>query len=264
MVRRDGADGAAGAARSSVWERPEPAARPAPSPLSRERIVAAAVELADADGLEAVSLRKVGAALDAGPMRLYRYLSTKEELLDLMADAVHGEIAAPDADAPDAGAPDADSGGTDGDWRAVLRASAHRTRRAALRHPWFADLLGGRPGLGPNALGNRETVLAALYGAPGFLGIDAVLRAVGTVDDYLVGALRRETAELRAERDTGLDKDAWRRSEGPYLSRMLAAGNYPALAAAVRYGTHTDPATAFEAGLDVVLDGIAAGLAPGG
>ncbi|MEV8099915.1 TetR/AcrR family transcriptional regulator [Kitasatospora sp. NPDC085879] len=257
MVQRDGtdeADGAAGAdgsGRPTVWDRPEPPSRPAPSPLSRERIVAAAVELADADGLEAVSLRKVAAALDAGPMRLYRYLSTKEELLDLMVDAVHGEIAAADPD------------GRDGDWRAVLRGCAHRTRRAALRHPWFADLLGGRPQLGPNALGNLETALAALYGAPGFTGIDAVMCAVGTVDAYIAGALRRETAELRAERDTGLDKDAWRRSEGPRVSRMLATGRYPALAVAVRDGTHTDPAAAFEAGLDLVLDGIAAGLARG-
>ncbi|MCU7820656.1 TetR/AcrR family transcriptional regulator [Kitasatospora sp. DSM 101779] len=262
MVQRggvNGTDGAAGVGRPTVWDRPEPPSRPAPSPLSRERIVAAAVELADADGLEAVSLRKVAAALDAGPMRLYRYLSTKEELLDLMVDAVHGEIAAA-TDPADPGDPD----GRGGDWRAELRGCAHRTRRAALRHPWFADLLGGRPQLGPNALGNLETALAALYGAPGFTGIDAVLRAVRTVDDYLVGALRRETAERRAERATGLDKDAWRRSAGPHLSRTVATGNYPALAAAVRYGTHTDPGTAFEAGLDLVLDGIAAGLAPPG
>lgn len=79
-----------------IWERPEPAARSSLSPLSRDRIVRAAIGLADGDGLPAVSLRKVAAALDAGPMRLYRYVDTKEELLDLMVDAVYAEIPLPE------------------------------------------------------------------------------------------------------------------------------------------------------------------------
>src|ERR671922_2206935 len=74
----------------TVWDRPEPPPRPVP--LDRERIVAAAIALADEGGLEAVSLRKVAARLDAGPMRLYGYISTKEELFDLMVDEVHAEI----------------------------------------------------------------------------------------------------------------------------------------------------------------------------
>src|SRR3954470_10993059 len=72
-----------------VWERPEPPNRPVPAPLDRERIVRTAMGLADADGLEAVSLRKVAAALGVGPMRLYGYLDSKDELLDLMVDAFH-------------------------------------------------------------------------------------------------------------------------------------------------------------------------------
>src|SRR6202161_1557865 len=75
-----------------VWERAEPPDRPVLAPLSRERIVRAAIQLADADGLVAVSLRKVAAALDVGPLRLYGYIATKEELLDLMVNAVHAEI----------------------------------------------------------------------------------------------------------------------------------------------------------------------------
>ena len=75
-----------------VWERPEPPDRPALAPLSRERIVRAAIGLADADGLEAVSLRKVAAALDVGPMRLYGYIASKDELFELMVDAVYAEI----------------------------------------------------------------------------------------------------------------------------------------------------------------------------
>ena len=74
----------------TVWDRPEPPTRPVP--LDRERIVGAAVALADEGGLEAVSLRKVAARLDAGPMRLYGYISTKQELFDLMVDEVYAEI----------------------------------------------------------------------------------------------------------------------------------------------------------------------------
>ncbi|MFF4954335.1 TetR/AcrR family transcriptional regulator [Streptomyces chattanoogensis] len=227
-----------------IWERPEPPRRPAPSPLSRDRIVHAAVELADADGLEAVSLRKVAAALDAGPMRLYRYLSTKEELLDLMVDAVYAEIPAP--------------GPAAGDWRDALRSFARDTRRAALRHEWFADLLGGRPHLGPHALAHLEAALATVHGAPGFDDIDAVLPAVYSVQAYLIGAIRQEIAELRAERTTGMNESQWQAATGPYLERMLATGRYPTLAKAVRDATHPDPDTAFDAGLDHVLNGIAA------
>ena len=85
-----------------LWERPEPSERRQPSPLSRERIVRAAIELADAADLDAVSLRKVAAALDAGPMRLYRYVDTKDELLELMVDAVYAEFPAPAGETWDA------------------------------------------------------------------------------------------------------------------------------------------------------------------
>ncbi|MCO5971198.1 TetR/AcrR family transcriptional regulator C-terminal domain-containing protein [Actinoallomurus soli] len=226
-----------------VWERPEPPSRPAPSPLSRDRIVEAAIRLADADGLDAVSLRKVAAALDAGPMRLYGYLSTKTELLDLMADAVYGEIAPP---APD------------GDWRAALRSLAHGLREAALRHEWFADLLGGRPPLGPCALAYLEATLAALDGAPGFDDVDAVTQAAHTVNAYVIGAVRSEIAESRTERATGLDERRWQAANGPYLDRLLATGRYPALAKMVGGGPHPDAETAFATGLDQVLAGITA------
>ena len=96
-------------------------------------------------GLEAVSLRKVAAALDVGPMRLYGYIATKDELLDLMVDAVHAEIR-----------PAGDG------WREVLGSLAETTRQAAHQHEWLADLIGGRPQLGPHALARGEAVLAAI------------------------------------------------------------------------------------------------------
>lgn len=204
---------------------------------------ARAGEPADADGLDSVSLRKVAAALDAGPMRLYGYLPTKDELLDLMVDAVYGEIPAPEPSGRD--------------WRAALRSLAHGIRQAARRHEWFADLLGGRPHLGPNALAHLEASLAALHGAPGFDDIDTVVRAVHVVNAYLVGAIRSEIAELRAERATGMDEQQWQVASGPYLSRMLATGRYPTLAELVQDAAHLDADTVFDSGLDCLLDGLA-------
>ncbi|WP_433153701.1 TetR/AcrR family transcriptional regulator [Actinomadura nitritigenes] len=226
----------------TVWDRPEPPTRPVP--LDRERMVAAAIALADEGGLEAVSLRKVAARLDTGPMRLYGYISSKEELFDLMLDEVYGEIL------PE---------GQPGDWREALRERAHRTRQAALRHPWLADLLGGRPTLGPNALAVAEATLAALDGVA---DLDTVTRAVETVSAYLTGAIRREIANLRAERATGLSKRDWQRAAGPHLSRMLETGRFPALARFVHDGTEVDAETSFATGLDWVLDAVAAKLAP--
>lgn len=221
-----------------IWERAEPPSRPALSPLSRDRIVHAAIELADAKGLDEVSLRKVAAELGAGPMRLYGYLSTKDELLDLMVDKVYGEIALT----------------ADGDWRAVTRSLAQRLRQVAHRHEWFVDLLGGRPQMGPNAMAFAEAMLTALNRA--FDDINATMRAAGTVTAYLIGAVRGEITERRAERATGMNEQQWQMASGPYMSRMLATGRYPTLAKVVHDGSDADPDTAFGTGLRCVLDGI--------
>ncbi|MFE0686151.1 TetR/AcrR family transcriptional regulator C-terminal domain-containing protein [Streptomyces sp. NPDC058961] len=194
--------------------------------------------------LGAVSLRKVAARLNAGPMRLYGYISTKQELLDLMLDEVHAEILPKERA---------------GDWRAALRTLAHRTRQAALRHVWLADLLGGRPTLGPNGLAVTEARLAALHGLS---DIDTVLRAAETVSAYCTGAIRREVANLRAERTTGLSKLEWQRAHGPHVTRMLATGRFPALAEAVHAGTDVDAESSFATGLEWVLDAVADQLDP--
>ncbi|MFJ9739405.1 TetR/AcrR family transcriptional regulator [Streptomyces sp. NPDC101166] len=223
-----------------VWERPEPPNRPVPAALSRERIVRAAIRLADADGLDAVSLRKVAGALDVRPMRLYGYIAGKEELLDLMVDAAYAEIR-----------PVGDG------WREVLRSLAETTRHAVHEHEWLADLLGGRPQLGPHALASGESVMAAL----GDVDVDAVMPVVAAVNAYVIGAVRREIAERRAERATGMDEKRWQASLGPYLERTFATGRFPALATVVRDAAHLDADHTFRMGLDLLLDGIAGRLA---
>ena len=219
----------------TVWERPEPPERPTPAPLSRELIVRAAIRLADADGLAAVSLRKVAGVLVVGPVRLYGYVATKEELLDLMVDEVY------------AGMRPAGDG-----WREVLRSLAETTRGAAHRHEWFADLLGGRPQLGPHALDRGEAVLAGLTG----VGVDDVMPVVKAVNAYVIGAVRREITERRAERATGMNESEWQRSYGPYLERTFATGRYPALEKVIRDAVHWDVDETFRIGLEFLLDGI--------
>ncbi|MGW5377041.1 TetR/AcrR family transcriptional regulator [Nocardia sp. NPDC003999] len=218
-----------------VWERPEPPDRRVLAPLSRERIVRAAIRLADAGGLAAVSQRKVAADLEVGPMRLYGYIATKEELLDLMVDAVYAEMR-----------PVGDG------WRAVLRSLAETTRQAAHQHEWFADLIGGRPQLGPHALARGEAVVAAMSG----VNVDIVMPVVAAVNAYAVGAVRREIAERRAERATGMNEKQWQATSGPYLERTFATGRFPALATVIRDAAHLDADQTFRTGLEFLLDGI--------
>ncbi|WP_394824865.1 TetR/AcrR family transcriptional regulator C-terminal domain-containing protein [Pendulispora albinea] len=221
-----------------IWERPEPSIRAALAPLSRERIVDAAIGLADAEGVAGVSLRKVAAVLDTRPMRLYGWLSTKEDLLDLMVDAVYGKM---------------DISASSGDWRADVRAMANETRRMAKRHPWFIELLSGRPRLGPHALRNHEAVLSAF----GDRHIDVVLRAAAVIDAYVIGAINLELAEERAERISGMNHEQWQHAMGPYMAKVLASGDFPMLTKVMRDASHPGAAAVFAVGLDAVLDGVA-------
>jgi AcrR family transcriptional regulator len=230
-----------------IWERAEPVKRPTPAPLSRDQIVRTAIAIADSQGLEAVSLRKVGAALGAGPMRLYGYMTTKSDLLDLMVDVVYGEMVPASSPA--------------GNWRDVIRAIAYDTRQAAQKHEWFVDLLGGRPHQGPNALLHLEASLAAFANDPGFGDIDLVLQAVKTVNAYVIGTIQSELREVRAERESGLNKTEWQEATGPYLFRMIETGRFATIARVVQEANHPSPDIAFEQGLNYVLDGIAAQLA---
>jgi AcrR family transcriptional regulator len=224
-----------------VWERPEPQPRAAPVPLSREKIATTAIRLADAHGLDGLSVRKIAKELGVGPMRLYDYVINRSELLDLMIDAVYAQIA---------------EAGRHSEWRATVLAIAHATRDAALDHEWFSDLLGGRPHLGPHALAVGESTAAALSQAPGVRGIDDLQRAVGTLNAFIVGALRREITERRTARSTGIDEPAWQASLGPYLTRKLETGQYPTIARLVIDGAHLNAEETFHRNLTTVLDGI--------
>ncbi|MEU2578380.1 TetR/AcrR family transcriptional regulator [Streptomyces anulatus] len=164
---------------TTVWSRPERGARgPAPE-RSRTQITAAALALADAEGLAAVSMRALAQRLGTGPASLYRYVGSRDELLDLMADAVAGELDL--------------SGATGGDWLDDLVGLALQSRDAHVRHPWLADLNDRRGEvLGPHAIDYLDHALGILAPAPGTAG--QKLEAVGLLGGLAVLFARREPA----------------------------------------------------------------------
>jgi hypothetical protein len=179
-------------------------------------------------------------------MRLYSFVTSKEELLELMADAVYAEMMA--------------AGRFHGPWRSALHAIAHRTRKAAQAHPWFITLLAGRHHIGPNALAYLEASLGALSGAPGFEDIDHAARALRVLNAYVLGAIQSEASELRAERESGMNMSEWQQARWPYVQRVLASGAFPTLTRFVKDAAHPPDDVVFEEGLQHVLDGIAARL----
>jgi AcrR family transcriptional regulator len=236
-----------------VWARPEPGARRAR--FTREQIAEAALKIADTEGFDAVSMRRVAAELGAGTMTLYHYVRTKDELLALMDNAIMGELLVPDGELPD-------------DWRAALTLIAIRTRDAFERHPWAFEAMGDAQ-LGPNGLRHMEQSVGALEG----LDLDDVERfeLISLVDEYVTGyALRNR--ELG--RDDSGAREAWLDQASDYIDEQVATGDYPHLSALLREeGTAAFwrrlessgfEENRFERGLKRLLDGIELDLTRGG
>ncbi|WP_329273418.1 TetR/AcrR family transcriptional regulator [Streptomyces sp. NBC_01451] len=225
-------------------------ARPSRGPrpgLTIDRIVETAVRIADEEGLDAVSMRRVSTELGTGTMSLYRYVPGKGELLDLMLDRVQRRSPA----TPGAPTPPADDGG----WRGTLEAMARSTLDLYRRHPWLLQVNQSRPILGPGTLDGLESVLTRIR--PMGLPDPELVSAVVMVDGYVVGAARTQVHQREAERRTGLpDREFWR-AQLPFLEGIMATGRYPALASLTE--DTFDPAfDHFEFGLQRVLDGLEA------
>jgi AcrR family transcriptional regulator len=228
-----------------IWARGErPARGPQPS-LTRDRIAEAAIAIADGEGLEAVSMRRVAAAVGAGgTMSLYRYVSRKEDLIDLMADRVLAEVELPDSPS--------------GDWRADLRLIARQSHELLLRHPWSATVGLARPSLGPNQLRVTEFALRAVSGLD--LDVDSMMWMVLTVLNFVRGFAQAEIAEREAQRRTGMTEDQWRLAMTPYVRQIMADGRYPMVSRYIVEGQDLDPETAFEQGVDRIIESLALGL----
>ncbi|HWH11732.1 MAG TPA: TetR/AcrR family transcriptional regulator [Solirubrobacteraceae bacterium] len=230
--------------RRVIWDRPERSARgPVPS-LSREEITTAALALADTHGIEALSMRALAVELGVGATSLYRYVARKDEVIELMVDAVMGNDLEFDVR---------------GDWRADLRSFAHGLRAMILRHPWLAVPGAGLRGFGPNTAQCYERVLGAIDGLG--LDIDEMLVMVETLDAFVRGRALEELSEREAVRRSGLDQEQWMQTQVPYIESLIESGRYPLLTRVVldARAPH-DPDRlehSFDLGLERVLDGLA-------
>lgn len=215
--------------------------------LGVDRVVRAAVEVADTEGLAALSMRRVAERLGVGTMSLYTYVPGKAELLDVMLDTVYGEALG--GDRPGVG------------WRAELARISRRNWALYQRHPWLLQVATGRPSLGPNTMAKYERELRTVAG----LGLtdvemDSVVTAVG---GYVHGAARGAVEAAQAESQTGMTDEQWWTAHAPFLARVFDAERFPT---AARVGTAVgealgsayDPRHAFEFGLERMLDGIEA------
>jgi AcrR family transcriptional regulator len=230
--------------RGVIWDRPERAAHgPAPS-LSRQEIATAALRLADTQGIEAVSMRSLALELGVGATSLYRYVARKDELIELMVDAVMGHDLRFEVR---------------GEWRHDLRSFAHGLRAMILRHPWIAVPSAGLRNFGPNTARLYEQVLGTIDGLG--LEIDDMLVMVETLDAYVRGRALEELSEQEAVRRSGLDQEQWMQSQIPYIESLIESGRYPLLTRVVidARAPH-DPDRlehGFDLGLERVLDGLA-------
>lgn len=223
-----------------------PARGPKPS-HSRPKIAATAIRVADSEGLEAASIRRIAAELGSGAASLYRYVANKQELYDLMADAVLGEGRLP---------------GQSSDWRAGLRKAARLCRAMYLRHPWMLTVSGFRMLNGTNLLRWMEFTLAAIDGYG--LDIDEMLVLVNTLFAYARGHAASEIGEKEAHARSGLSRFEWMARNAAATQSIIESGRFPYFTRIVRdAATPHRPAVeeqGFKDGLECLLDGFAVRL----
>ena len=196
-----------------VWTRAEPGSRK--PRFTRDEIAAAAVKIADEEGFEALSMRRLAAELGAGTMTLYHYVHTKDELLALLNDSVMGEVVIPDGELPT-------------EWRAAITMVATDRREALQRHPWTLEIHDD-PAPGPNAARHFDQSMQAVMSLDLTLGERFEL--VTAVDEYVFGFCLLERTYPEEGHDTGADLIR-------YMGDLIATGDYPALAEIEReYGT---------------------------
>ncbi|MCF6468539.1 TetR family transcriptional regulator [Nonomuraea sp. MG754425] len=218
---------------ASVWTRPH---HPQREQLTREQIVATAIKLLDSDGVEALSMRKLGARLGAGATSLYRHVANRDELVQLAVDDVYGELDLP-------------ASAERTQWRTTVARTAAEVRAMVLRHPWIAPELGqvGLIHIGPNA--TRMTAeLLTQFEAAGFPA-DEKHEAAATLMSYVIGIATTEAAYVSLIARSGSTERAWVADHSPDFDQDAD----PRQLRENRFGY----------GLDRILDGLAARLEPG-
>jgi AcrR family transcriptional regulator len=213
--------------------------------LSRQAIVDGAIEIADAEGLSAVTMRRLAARLDTRVMSIYTYVASKEDLLDLMFDEIARRTSLRDR--------------LPGDWKDALRTIAHRVRELGLQHPWTVDVLGQHVQIGPNTLRLLDEWMATL--TPLALPAGRAWRIVTAVNDYVTGYVVREGAQRRVVPVDDDQASRWHRELGAYLTTMADTGELPHIAELLRNGFARNDDN-FTHGLNWLIDSIAAAHPP--
>ncbi|WP_329091508.1 MULTISPECIES: TetR/AcrR family transcriptional regulator [unclassified Streptosporangium] len=229
---------------SSVWTREQ---RTAKSPLlSRAQIVRAAMELLDAEGLDALSMRRLGTKLGSGTTSVYWHVANKNELLELVLDEVYGEFTVLDVQ--------------ETTWRNAASSFAYGIRQALFKHPWVMSFIGTTPAIGPNAM-RMMSRLVATFDHAGFRGLDQD-HAASTLMAYVLGVTAPELSWRALREEAGLDSNELNAAIQPSLEK--AAADYPDLVARYKEYRCMDVDTAralnFEFGLTCFLDGLEARL----
>ena len=204
------------------------------APLSRERVLRAALVLADTGGIESLTMRKLGQELRVEAMSLYNHVAGKDDILDGIVDLVFSEIALPSEGAA---------------WKTAARERAISAREALVRHPWATSLMQSRTNPGPATLRHHDSVLGSLRKA-GFTLVTAA-HAVSVLDGYIYGfALQQANMPLHTpEQVAEVGENILRQlaDEYPYLAEMITEH-------AMKPGY--DYSDEFEVGLDLILDGL--------
>ena len=213
-------------------------ARTGREPLSRERILAAALELADAEGLEALSMRRLAQALGVEAMSLYHYADGKDDILAGIADLVVEQIELPSPE---------------GDWRSAMRASAISAHHVLREHPWACNLLMSANRISPNRLRMIDAMLARL--ADAHLPGETADLAYHALDSHILGFTLWEAGYSRGLRSMPDDPEE--------IVRTLGLQAHPHLVDHMHFHLEPPPTVqrkkAFEFGLDLILDGVSAG-----
>ncbi|WP_214413349.1 TetR/AcrR family transcriptional regulator [Sphaerisporangium fuscum] len=231
--------------RQGLWERLSAERQEDRRPrLTHRRIAEAAFEIADTEGLDAVTMRRVAKELGAATMSLYRYVESKEELHELLLDEAVGRMGLPER--------------RTGDWRADLRELAVRQLAEFRRRPWIITLQSATPTFGPNTLQTSEYAMSLLDGL-GFT-IDEMMQIFNLVRAHVTSLVRAERQVEAALQRAGLDEEQWQAAHAPYLRELMSSGRYPYLERIIAEAEHLPVDTAFEFGLEILLDGVAARL----
>ncbi len=224
------------------WQRlPDRPTRRRRDPISRDAIVAAAIRLLDAEGLDGLSMRRIADELGTGAASLYWHVGSKDGLLDLVFDEIIGEGKLPDP-AP-------------GKWREQIKEVAREQRALSLRHPWVVRVSIGRIPMGPNALRYSERVLAILRagGLPPALAVQGSHLLIATVNGFTldetgVGDRAAEDIEAGMRQTADVARD--------YLA-ALPTDTFPNLVAFADEFSYVDRDESFELLIDIFVDGLA-------